>query len=53
MADLVFVAIIVAFFALAALFVKGCDLIIGSDDEAFAGASAEAGTPAAPERTAA
>jgi hypothetical protein len=51
MADLVFVAITVAFFALAALFVRGCDRIIGSDEEAFAGAPAEPAAP--PERTAA
>lgn len=31
MADLVFVAIIVAFFALAAALVAGCDRIIGPD----------------------
>lgn len=33
MNDFVFVAIIVAFFALAALFVKACDRIIGPDEE--------------------
>ena len=36
MADLIYVAIIVAFFALAALFVVGCDRIIGSDEAALA-----------------
>ena len=36
MADLIYVAVIVAFFALAALFVKACDLIIGPDEEALA-----------------
>ena len=41
MADLVFVLIIVAFFALAALFVTACDRIIGSDEEAFADAAPE------------
>lgn len=32
MADAIFLAIIVAFFALAALFVAACDHIIGRDD---------------------
>jgi hypothetical protein len=34
--DLVYVATMIAFFALAALFVVGCDRIIGSDEEALA-----------------
>ena len=34
--DLTFVAIMIAFFALAALFVIACDKLIGSDDEALA-----------------
>ena len=34
--DVTFVAIMVAFFALAALFVIACDKLIGSDDEALA-----------------
>ena len=38
MNDFAFVAIILAFFAIAVLFVKACDRIIGPDDEAFAGA---------------
>ena len=38
MADVAFVSIIVAFFALAAFFVRVCDRIIGSDEEAFADA---------------
>jgi hypothetical protein len=38
MADLVFVLIIFAFFALAAVFVTACDRIIGTDEEAFADA---------------
>jgi hypothetical protein len=42
MNDFAFVAIMVAFFALAALFVVACDRIIGTDEEAFAGAP---GTP--------
>ena len=37
MNDFAFVAIILAFFVLASLFVTACDRIIGSDDEAFAG----------------
>jgi hypothetical protein len=36
-ADLIFVAIIIAFFALAALFVVACDHIIGADDSATTG----------------
>jgi hypothetical protein len=39
MNDFAFVAIIVAFFAVAALFVVACDRIIGTDEEAFAGAA--------------
>ena len=39
MADLAFVLIILAFFALATLFITACDRIIGSDEEAFAGGS--------------
>jgi len=34
--DVTFVVIMVAFFALAALFVIACDKIIGSDEEALA-----------------
>jgi hypothetical protein len=34
--DLVYVAVLVAFFALSALFVVGCDRIIGSDEAALA-----------------
>ena len=33
MADVIFVAILVAFFALAALFVRACDHIIGVDED--------------------
>ena len=36
MNDFAYVAIIIAFFALAALFVKACDRIIGSDEESEA-----------------
>jgi hypothetical protein len=38
MNDFAFVAIILAFFVVAALFVVACDRIIGEDEEAFAGA---------------
>jgi hypothetical protein len=49
--DVTFVVIMVAFFALAALFVIACDKIIGSDEEALAAGAEE---PAAePERVAA
>jgi hypothetical protein len=40
MNDFAFVAIMLAFFALAALFVAACDRIIGADEEAFAGSPA-------------
>jgi Na+/phosphate symporter len=33
MADVIFVAILVAFFTLAALFVRACDRIIGAEAE--------------------
>jgi hypothetical protein len=36
MADLAFVLIIIAFFGLAAQFVRFCDRVIGTDEEAFA-----------------
>ena len=39
MNDFAFVAIILAFFVMAALFVVACDRIIGGDDEAFAGSA--------------
>jgi hypothetical protein len=55
--DVAYVAIMIAFFALAALFVIACDKIIGSDDEALAlGDDALAPTPESgvePERLAA
>jgi hypothetical protein len=34
MADVIFLAIMVAFFALAVLFVRGCERVIGPDVEA-------------------
>ena len=37
MADLIYVVVIIAFFALAALFVVACDRIIGADDAAATG----------------
>jgi len=50
--DVVFVTIMIAFFALAALFVVACDKIIGPDDEALALGDEEAPAPE-PERLAA
>ena len=37
MADLIFVAVFIAFFALAGLFVVACDRIIGAEDAAETG----------------
>jgi hypothetical protein len=45
MNDFAFVAIILAFFALAALFVVACDHIIGADEEAFAGSPSSDAEP--------
>jgi hypothetical protein len=42
MNDFAFVAIMLAFFVLAALFVAACDRIIGPDEQALAGPSPEA-----------
>ncbi len=52
MSDVAFVAVLLAFFALATLFVRGCDRIIGPDEAELTGAVAE---PVAgdPERSAA
>jgi hypothetical protein len=36
-ADLIYVAVLVAFFAMAALFVRACDHIIGADNSAATG----------------
>lgn len=44
MADVAFVAIIIAFFVLAALFVRACDRMIGTDEEALRDAPASADT---------
>jgi hypothetical protein len=48
MNDFAFVAIMLAFFAIASLFVAGCDRIIGSDEEAFASATPDSAEQAAP-----
>ena len=40
MADVAFVAIIIAFFGLAALFVRFCDSVIGADEEMLTESSA-------------
>jgi hypothetical protein len=40
MNDFLFLAIIIVFFALAALFVKACDRIIGPDEEVASAPSA-------------
>jgi hypothetical protein len=45
MNDLAFVAIILAFFVVAALFVRACDRIIGPDEEAFAESPAPSAEP--------
>jgi hypothetical protein len=37
MADLIFVAVIIAFFTVAALFVVACDRIIGADESTVTG----------------
>jgi len=37
MADVAFVAVMVAFFAVVVLFVRACDRIIGADEETYAG----------------
>jgi hypothetical protein len=41
MNDFAFVAIMLAFFVLAALFVAACDRIIGPDEQALAGPTRE------------
>jgi hypothetical protein len=37
MADLLFIGLMIGFFALAVLLVRACDLIIGADDEVVVG----------------
>jgi hypothetical protein len=51
--DVTFVVIMIAFFALAALFVIACDKIIGSDEEALAAGEEELTPAPGPERLAA
>ena len=51
--DIAFIVIMVAFFALAALFVIACDKIIGSDDEALAVGEEEPAPSPQPESLAA
>jgi hypothetical protein len=46
MADLIYVAVIIAFFAFAALFVVACDRIIGADVSAATGTREPAPEPA-------
>jgi len=48
MNDFAFVGIMLAFFALASLFVAGCDRIIGTEEEAFAAATSSSDPEAAP-----
>ncbi len=45
MQDLIYVSVIVAFFAVAGLFVFACDKIIGSDEEALTLSQPAGGTP--------
>jgi hypothetical protein len=44
MQDVIFIAILVAFFALTVVFVKACELIIGPDIEAVRADAGEAAT---------
>jgi hypothetical protein len=55
MQDLVFIAVIVGFFAVLWLLIGAFDRIIGSDEQAFAGQGGEPGPvePAEPEQLAA
>jgi hypothetical protein len=50
MADVIFVAVICAFFALCVVYVRWCDRIIGSDDSIV---TVDAARPAEDDRTAA
>jgi hypothetical protein len=45
MQDLIYVAVMLAFFGLAALFVVACDKIIGSDEAALAQGQPAGGEP--------
>lgn len=52
MSDVIFVAVVVAFFAIAIAYVKGCARIVGDDDIVRVGtddASGASGAPDAPE----
>jgi hypothetical protein len=51
--DFAYLAIMIAFFAVAALFVIGCDKIIGSDEEALAAGVEEPAPAPEPEELAA
>ena len=53
MNDFAFVAIMLAFFVLAALFVAACDRIIGPDEQALAGPALDAERAGDEERAAA
>lgn len=46
MADVAFLAVIVAFFALTVVYVKGCERIVGPETDVGVGADAEAETKA-------
>jgi len=46
MGDLIFVAVVVAFFALAVAYVKGCELIVGRDAGAEAPVDSDGDDPA-------
>jgi hypothetical protein len=41
MGDLIFVAVVVAFFAVTVAYVKGCERIVGRGGQAFVGADAD------------
>jgi len=45
MSDFIFIMVMIGFFALAAAFVKACDLVIGPDDVALAERAAGAPEP--------
>jgi len=53
MADLVFVAVIIAFFVLSALYVIWCDRIVGPDEFAADLSAADDAEPVEPSRIAA
>ncbi len=53
MGDLLFLAIILAFFGLAVLFVRACDRIIGEEEDALSGETASGAAGPADESVAA